>query len=115
MTEEYRIEYSIQRCRESDDDFVEIGFGSSGAWSDLDQCAHILSSAVQNGKWETAAPATPIEEPADYSPLCAECEAADREQPMCNDCHATFQREHAARTARARRLGSAGPVKEDRP
>lgn len=67
------------------------------------------------GKAAAWPPAAPVEEPADYSPLCAECEAVDREQPMCNDCHATFQREHAARTARARRLGSAGPVKEDRP
>jgi hypothetical protein len=55
MTEtEYRIEYSIQRCRpDQDDDFVEIGFGSSGGWSHLDQAMHMASSAVDCGEWET--------------------------------------------------------------
>jgi len=53
---EYRIEFSIQRSVTGAwDDFAEIGFGSSGGWSSLDQCAHMLSSAVQNGEWETAA------------------------------------------------------------
>lgn len=50
---EFRIEYQIQRRLPSDDDFVEIGFGSSGGWGDVDQAAHILVSAVQNREWET--------------------------------------------------------------
>ena len=50
---EYRIEFSIQRLRDGDDDFTEIGFGSSGAWSDLDACTHMIDSAVTHGEWET--------------------------------------------------------------
>lgn len=50
---EYRIEYQIQRRMPGDDDFVEIGFGSSGGWSDLDQAMHIASSDVANRQWET--------------------------------------------------------------
>lgn len=50
---EYRIEFTITRRQPGDDDFSEIGFGSSGAWASLDQCTHMLSSAVQNGEWET--------------------------------------------------------------
>ena len=56
---EYRIEYSIQKLRDGAEDFTEIGFGSSGAWDDLDQCAHILTSAVENRKWEMPSPETP--------------------------------------------------------
>ena len=54
---EYRIEFAIQRRRATDDedDFTEIGFGSSGAWGSLDACAHMLVSAVQNGEWEKEA------------------------------------------------------------
>ncbi len=49
----YRIEYSIQR-RRGGEDFTEIGFGSSGHWSTVDQAAHILQSAVENREWETS-------------------------------------------------------------
>lgn len=50
---EYRIEYQIQRRQPGEDDFTEIGFGSSGAWTSPDQAAYVLSSAVQNRGWET--------------------------------------------------------------
>lgn len=50
---EYRIEYSIQRQEEGDEDFTEIGFGSSGAWADVGMCAHMVESAVVNREWET--------------------------------------------------------------
>lgn len=53
MADEYRIEFSIQRLQPGDDDFVEIGFGSSGGWRDLDAAVHAVSSDVQNGNWET--------------------------------------------------------------
>lgn len=50
----YRIEYSIQRADDEDEqDFVEVGFGSSGTWSDVDQAAFALSSYIQNRQWET--------------------------------------------------------------
>ena len=51
---EYRIEFSIQRRDEGDEDFVEVGFGSSGARSDVDQAAFEVNSAIQNGDWETS-------------------------------------------------------------
>lgn len=50
---EFRIDYTITRQRDGEADFTEVGFGSSGAWSDLNQCAHTVSSAIQNRKWET--------------------------------------------------------------
>ena len=50
---EYRIEFQIHRAAEDGGEFEEIGFGSSGGWSTIDMCAHMLSSAVQNGSWET--------------------------------------------------------------
>jgi hypothetical protein len=52
---EYRIEFSIQRRQpgQDDDDFTEIGFGSSGAWASVDQCAHMVETAVQRREWET--------------------------------------------------------------
>lgn len=52
---EYRIEYQITRRLPGEDDFAEIGFGSSGAWSDVNQCAHTLESDIQNRQWETEA------------------------------------------------------------
>lgn len=51
---EYRIEFSLQRAEEGSEEFVEIGFGSSGAWVDLDACTHSIDSGVTNGEWETA-------------------------------------------------------------
>lgn len=55
MSTEYRIEYTIQRTTgdPEDQDFEEIGFGSSNGWSDLDMCAHMVTSDIQNGQWET--------------------------------------------------------------
>lgn len=50
---EYRIEFSIQRQTDQDEDFVEVGFGSSGTWGDVDTCAHMVESAVVNADWET--------------------------------------------------------------
>lgn len=53
MTTEYRIEYAILRQRAGETDFTEVGFGSSGTWSDLNSCAHAVNSDVQNQGWET--------------------------------------------------------------
>ena len=55
MATEYRIEFQIQRRRDGEDDFTEIGFGSSGACSDLDACTHWIGSGVADGEWETEA------------------------------------------------------------
>lgn len=50
---DYRIEFSIQRRADGEDDFTEVGFGSSGSWGTLDQCTHMIGSAVTHGEWET--------------------------------------------------------------
>lgn len=52
-TPEYRIDFSIQRREEDEEDFTEIGFGSSGAWDDLAACTHMIDSGVSNWEWET--------------------------------------------------------------
>lgn len=54
MSFEYRIEYTIQRRDTAgDEDFEDIGFGSSGAWDTVDQAEHMLGSDIQNRCWET--------------------------------------------------------------
>lgn len=50
----YRITYSIERALSDDDEFVEIGFGSSVTGHDVDSCAYDVESDVQRGSWETS-------------------------------------------------------------
>lgn len=50
---EYRIEYAIQRRLPGQDDFTEIGFGSSSGAPDLDAALYAIESDVGNGIWET--------------------------------------------------------------
>lgn len=52
---EYRIEYAIQRRLPGEDDFTEIGFGSSSSASDLDAAVYAIESDIGNGIWETEA------------------------------------------------------------
>lgn len=59
--DEYRIEFSIQRQQPGEDDFAEIGFGSSGSCSDPESAVYAVSSAVQNGEWETVSGMPPPE------------------------------------------------------
>lgn len=77
MSVEYRIEYTIQRTvgDPEDQDFEEIGFGSSGVWSSLDQAAHILATAIQTAEWETE---HGMPEPTD---VLADIERAREEDP----------------------------------
>lgn len=51
---DYRIDYTITRRRDGDEDFTEIGFGSSGAWSDPAQAIEMAAADVQNYGWETS-------------------------------------------------------------
>lgn len=51
---DYRIEFSLQRRAAGEEDFTEVGFGSSGSWSTPAQAAHILESAVEHREWETS-------------------------------------------------------------
>lgn len=55
MTEEieYRIEYTVQRKMPDDDDFVDIGFGSSGECDSPSSATFALGSYVDNWQWET--------------------------------------------------------------
>ena len=53
MSAEYRITYAIQRQRDGEDDFTEIGFGSSSSWDDLDAALYDIQSGVSHGEWET--------------------------------------------------------------
>lgn len=53
MSSEYRIEFQITRRKDDEDDFTEIGFGSSGAWDDIRAALYSVESAIDNGEWET--------------------------------------------------------------
>lgn len=61
MTAEYRITFQIQRRRDEDDDFVEIGFGSSHAWDSITEAEHDIGSAIDNYEWENG-PGQPTSE-----------------------------------------------------
>lgn len=50
---EYRIEFAIQRKRPEDEDFAEVGFGSSGAWGSIEAASHMAGSAIECREWET--------------------------------------------------------------
>lgn len=50
---EYRIEYQIQRRLPGEEDFTEIGFGSSGGWETIAGCENAISADIQRGDWET--------------------------------------------------------------
>ena len=50
---EYEIVYSLRRRKPGDDDYAEIGFGSSGGWNSLNACAYAVESDIQNYCWET--------------------------------------------------------------
>lgn len=59
MSNEQTIEEQIARVIDKalddwqgEEDFTEIGFGISGAWTDPAQCGHILLSDMQNYSWE---------------------------------------------------------------
>jgi hypothetical protein len=49
----YRIEFTIQRRCEGEDDYAEIGFGSSSSCGDVDAALYEVQSMVQNRQWET--------------------------------------------------------------
>ena len=50
---EYEITYSLRRRQTWDDDYTEIGFGSSGGWGSPEACAYAVGSDIQNYCWET--------------------------------------------------------------
>lgn len=50
---DYRIEFTISRRLDGEDDFIEIGFGSSGASGEVDGAAYAVETLVQRREWET--------------------------------------------------------------
>ena len=54
MATEYRIDFTVTRRTDDDEDFTEIGFGSSGAWGSIDQAASMLEAGVTHREWETS-------------------------------------------------------------
>lgn len=54
MADEYRIDFTITRRQDGDEDFTEIGFGSSGAWERIDAASYAMESDIQNRIWETS-------------------------------------------------------------
>ena len=53
MTDQFRVEFTLMRKRAGEDDYTEIGFGSSGGSGTVDHAMHLAQSAVQNREWET--------------------------------------------------------------
>jgi hypothetical protein len=53
MEADYRIEFSIQRRLESEEDFTEVGFGSGGEGGTVADALYGVESVVQNKQWET--------------------------------------------------------------
>lgn len=51
--DQFRIDYTITRRRNGEDDFTEIGFGS-GSGGTVDAALYHAQSDVQNRLWETA-------------------------------------------------------------
>lgn len=50
---EYRIDYTISYQGPDDEDFREIGFGSSGDAATVNAAAYAVESDIQNRQWET--------------------------------------------------------------
>ncbi|OSM43493.1 hypothetical protein [Nesterenkonia sp. PF2B19] len=50
---EYRIDYTIHRIDPDSGESEEIGFGASGASSGIPEAAHVISSDLDTGSWET--------------------------------------------------------------
>jgi hypothetical protein len=54
MSDMYLIEFSVKRRGHYEEDFTEIGFGSSGGWDDIGSAAYEAESIIQNRLWETS-------------------------------------------------------------
>ena len=48
---EYRIEFSITKREEGEEDFTEFAFGYTGANSTIDDAGLEAHSAIQNSEW----------------------------------------------------------------
>ena len=50
---DYEIVYTLRRRQPGEEDFSDIGFGTSGIWDTPDECGHMVLSDIQNCGWET--------------------------------------------------------------
>ena len=69
--DKYRVEFTIQRRQPGDEDFTDIGFGSSGASSSIGAASYEVGSMIDNWQWET--------QPGMPDPEALRIEARDRE------------------------------------
>jgi hypothetical protein len=51
---EYRIDYTIKYQGPDDEDFTEIGFGTSGEAATVNAALYAVESDIQNRQWETS-------------------------------------------------------------
>jgi len=49
----YRVEFQVQRRLPGDEDFTEIGFGSSGGCGSIDGAAFAAECLIERREWET--------------------------------------------------------------
>lgn len=49
---EYRIDFSILAREEGEEDFTEIGSGSTCSAGRIDSCAFDVMAQIQNGEWD---------------------------------------------------------------
>lgn len=52
---DYRIRFTIERRTEDEEDFTDIGFGSSGGARNVADALYEVDSIIQNWQWETEA------------------------------------------------------------
>lgn len=62
MSAKYRITFTIEGRGPDDDDFTDVGFGSSGSWPTIKAALNDLDAIIEHGQWETGAG---MPEPAD--------------------------------------------------
>lgn len=49
---EYEVMFEVRVRDEGDEDFTVVGFGASGIWDSMDECAHTVLGALQNDEWD---------------------------------------------------------------
>lgn len=49
---EYRIDFAILRRDSGEEDFTEIGFGSTAAESSIEQAGFAAHGHIQNDEWD---------------------------------------------------------------
>ncbi len=50
----YRVTFAIERQQDGEDDFTEVGFGSSTGEPSIDAALYYVQSVIDNRQWETS-------------------------------------------------------------